>query len=900
MMLIVVIILIIILVEKDSYCKKLLEENRKLKEELELNFELITKTGETQEHISENGINQAYQYVEQSIRDEKQVVLQETVEEQQAMLAETTEKQHVISQEFIEEQHINIEHKIKKEKEQKNITILVTGAICIVLSAIVFLMSTWNSIPNILKTMVLSFLTLVFFGGSYIAKEKFKLEKTSETFFYIAMAYIPICLLSIYIFKLFGVYLSIYGEGKHIYLMFASLLVAVIYYITYINKNNKYILYGCLLSQMFSVISFSLIFSSNILSIGINLLLYNILLMLITKKDIFTKVYNFIPAVISFFAINILGGQSKTMIFMLALLVINFLILELKNSRKIYSYMFNIFMTLFGIYIVGVYFDIFGTNMSDFIILCYVLLLYIIENIILKGSQRKNLIDSLAVVTLSTMGILHLRSFGNASIIAPYIISTLQIVILINTYIKSVSTGKNITSLLIPIYFIITGISIIDELNCPYYIYNMFAFLTFIVGEIFRKRDKVIHLKFFIISHILIALTCFTVFSKNSIYDVFYAILLVGVYAYSYLVDHNTIFKYLSYITSNFALYTLIRFFAGELEILYYVPMLSTLIIMGIELIYKDIQDEFSNLYLAFSKVISFISIYISSIYVSGEISAIIAIIFAIIIILDNIKHKGQLYNILPLTCVIPAIFFSNLSAELEIGIMLLSLIATTGISLKEKKISVFTIFSGIYLYFTVLNLEGIYLKEILFICWSVVHFLFVETEKGKNVFKFLSYLSILFLYNSIILELGLETYTLFSMLGYVLVTMLTLRTILIKYMGNVDAWEYIIFGFLYFIALMRYSNESDGMLFGILLVAIVFISYIKKYGALFMVSIFAILVNIFALTREFWFSVPWWGYLLAIGTILIGFAIRNEVSDKKSEIKPIDVLKSIKDRIEN
>lgn len=884
MMLIIVIILIIILVDKNSECKKLLEENRKLREKLKVNSESNTNINASKEEVIVKEINQAHQVWEQNSKEE-------------------IKKQQVLSQRFVEEQKINKENEIRKQKEQKNISILVTGAICIVLSAIVFLMSTWNSIPNILKTIVLSLLTAVFFGGSYIAKEKFKLEKASQTFFYIAMAYIPICLLSISIFKLFGTYLSIFGDGKYIYLMCSSIFIAFIYYVTYMMKNNKYILYGSLLSQVFSVITFSLIFSNNILAIGINLLLYNILLMLMTQKDIFIKIYNCIPAMISLIAIRMLGEQDKSMIFMLALLAINFLILEIKNSQKIYSYLFNIFLTVSGVYAISIYSNILGTNISHLFILCFVLLLYIIENMILLESNRKNLINSLTVVTLSTMGILHIESFVNTNIITPYIISILQILILIITYIKSKLIGKNITAILIPVYFIITGINIISELNASYHIYIIFAFLTFIISEAFRNRDKLIHVNAFIISHIFIALTYFSVFAtqfNNFSNDILYAILLTGLYGYSYLADKNMLFKYLSYITSNFALFTVFRFFIGDSEILYYIPMVSTLGIMGIELMYKEAEDEFSDIYLGISKVLSFVFIYSSTFYEINENSAIIAMIFAIIIILDNIKNKEQVWNILPLTCVIPAIFLNNLSTELEIGIMLLSVIAITGMSLKENKISIFTIFSGIYLFFTSLNIESIYLKEILFICWSVVHLLFMTAEKGKDVFKFLSYLSILFLYNSIISELGLETYTLFSMLGYVLIAILTFTTILIKYMENIDIWEYIVFGYIYLMALSQYNNESDGMLFGVLLVTIVIASYIKKYGALFMVSIFAILVNIFALTREFWFSVPWWVYLLTIGTILIGFAIKNEISDKKREINAIDLLKSIKEKIEN
>jgi hypothetical protein len=71
-----------------------------------------------------------------------------------------------------------------------------------VLAAIVFLVSTWAAIPNLLKTLVLVMVTGIFFVLSNVAKKKYDLPKASKVFYYIGMAYIPICLGSIAIFKL--------------------------------------------------------------------------------------------------------------------------------------------------------------------------------------------------------------------------------------------------------------------------------------------------------------------------------------------------------------------------------------------------------------------------------------------------------------------------------------------------------------------------------------------------------------------------------------------------------------------------------------------------------------------------------------------------------------------------
>ena len=96
---------------------------------------------------------------------------------------------------------------------------------------------------------------------------------------------------------------------------------------------------------------------------------------------------------------------------------------------------------------------------------------------------------------------------------------------------------------------------------------------------------------------------------------------------------------------------------------------------------------------------------------------------------------------------------------------MIGSTLAVTVVSLTRKKVSVFTLFSGIYLLMTIANINAAYLREILLIVWSLAHFYFIKQEKINDLFKFLVYASVLLLYNTVIRDLGLNIYTVFSML---------------------------------------------------------------------------------------------------------------------------------------
>ena len=178
-----------------------------------------------------------------------------------------------------QQQSIN-SNSVKKEKytdkEIKNSLIMITGAILIVLAAIIFLTSTWNITHNIIKTGVILFMLVVFLAISYISKEYLNLKQTSKTFYYIALSYIPIILLSISMFSLFGNYLSLYGEGRYIYLTISSILVSLIYYIDSKKHNSKSISIFSIVFQLLSIIFLMLIFTNDITLIFIGLLVYSI------------------------------------------------------------------------------------------------------------------------------------------------------------------------------------------------------------------------------------------------------------------------------------------------------------------------------------------------------------------------------------------------------------------------------------------------------------------------------------------------------------------------------------------------------------------------------------------------------------------------------------------------
>ena len=167
-------------------------------------------------------------------------------------------------------EEINNDYQIKEvktkytEKEIKNSLILIVGSVLIILSALLFLTTTWDITHNIFKTFVIILMLIVFLAASYIADQYLHLKETSKAFYYIALAYLPIIFLAIALFSLFGKYFSLYGLGKYIYLGISSIIITFIYYFNAIKKNSKLIGIASSIFSILSILFLTLIFTKEI------------------------------------------------------------------------------------------------------------------------------------------------------------------------------------------------------------------------------------------------------------------------------------------------------------------------------------------------------------------------------------------------------------------------------------------------------------------------------------------------------------------------------------------------------------------------------------------------------------------------------------------------------------
>ena len=150
MALLLLVVLLIYVYNMDKTVKNLQRENRELKARI-ANLIELKKENVSESELQENNL-QANSV--ENLQNKAQTITKTKVA--------IEEKKELTEEE-------KLERKLKRERqerEKKNTTILITGAILIVLAAIVFLMSTWNTVSNIIKTVVLVLLIGVFLGAS--------------------------------------------------------------------------------------------------------------------------------------------------------------------------------------------------------------------------------------------------------------------------------------------------------------------------------------------------------------------------------------------------------------------------------------------------------------------------------------------------------------------------------------------------------------------------------------------------------------------------------------------------------------------------------------------------------------------------------------------------------------
>jgi len=135
--------------------------------------------------------------------------------------------------------------------------VLIIGVIFVILSGLIFATTSWLYLSNILRTVIICSLSLVFFGTSLLAEKAFKIPKTAVAFYTLGSIFLPITILALGFFRLLGNWFSISGGGQYLLYMTASILLCIAAYFGAMKYRHGYFTAGFLLCITASVLFFA-------------------------------------------------------------------------------------------------------------------------------------------------------------------------------------------------------------------------------------------------------------------------------------------------------------------------------------------------------------------------------------------------------------------------------------------------------------------------------------------------------------------------------------------------------------------------------------------------------------------------------------------------------------------
>ncbi len=88
---------------------------------------------------------------------------------------------------------------------------MIVGVLLLLASALIFATTTWHIMPQILKVILILSISFVFYAASFLSKKKFQLPITSMAFYQLGCFFTPIAILGIGVFRLLGDWFALEG-----------------------------------------------------------------------------------------------------------------------------------------------------------------------------------------------------------------------------------------------------------------------------------------------------------------------------------------------------------------------------------------------------------------------------------------------------------------------------------------------------------------------------------------------------------------------------------------------------------------------------------------------------------------------------------------------------------------
>ena len=802
-----------------------------------------------------------------------------------------------------------VKEKKYTDKEIKNNLILITGSVLLILSALVFLSTTWSVSNSMLKFLVLLIMLIIFVISSYIADNILNIKYTAKAFYYISLAYIPIILLAVSLLGLIGDFYSITGPGKYVYLALSSIIITGIYYYSS-KKNNSYLLgIASIIFSIISVILLGYLFTDNINIILVLLIVYSVILCIIYNFKIYyinnkthsTTLLVLLSALVILIINNmvnnlIIGNTLITDVISDILILINiYFVLDIFNKKKIFDYIYPIVIII--TFINTGFLQVFD-NIFSYIQLMVLLSFVIISfyDIITKHYIKDSSFIEILVVAIPLLLISFEKVILNNINNIPLYILLITITIIISVYYYLSPNKSKDKAYLVAIFSIITVLGLVIDYHLSIIYISIASILMILLATLFKDKNELFKafLEIGIISFVLVSI----LFTYTNIFILFLFTLFILLCIINHLLKHESIFKILAYLYIDLLVIGCL-YFLNILSIDSFIVSLVfiTIVLMLLENIISYLKDKTNNYYIIIHSIFIMITFMFLDLGINSFIFLVILTICYIYYFYSNNNPKELLFA--PVLAFIPYLYISDILVFNSVNIanfLSIIILVLFAYLIYSKEDNNYIIMFYLYAFLQTVSLDNSkYVNLFIFFIGTFACYL-IKKDKTKDFFEIALYFIILKNVQFIISDFGIDNISLFIFAPYMILFIIITRRFLKKWIGNdFKIIEYIGSIIICYIAFINYSSEMDGIIFVFGLTLLVIISYILKYGPVFLVSLVAILFNVLLLTRSFWLSIPWWIYILIIGIILISFAIYNELSEKKHNrigkfLKGIDI----------
>ena len=150
------------------------------------------------------------------------------------------EQEEAVQQKEVVQEPIKDPEPVKPKKQKKvktaeqirerNITwTLILGVSILLITGLIVATSQWDQMGPGIKVFSISFVALFFLALSYGTGRFLKIKQTAFAFLTLGSLLIPIVIVAIGYFELFGPYLSLFGEGRHVLGLLGTLLPLPLY-----------------------------------------------------------------------------------------------------------------------------------------------------------------------------------------------------------------------------------------------------------------------------------------------------------------------------------------------------------------------------------------------------------------------------------------------------------------------------------------------------------------------------------------------------------------------------------------------------------------------------------------------------------------------------------------------